>query len=488
MAREMAFHVDMQTEQHIRAGMPATEARRVALTEFGGTTRWQEAARAELRSLRFEEVVRDIRYAVRALRRNAAFTSVAILILAIGIGASTTIFRLVDTLLLQPPPVADPSHLLEVFNANPAAAAFEQYTPLSYPEYVYFRDRRSAFADLIAFDGDPAFLSWKTESGGKLVQAQFVTANFFSVLGAMPAAGRLFTAADDSASGDNFVAVVSETFWHTRMASARDISGRSLTVNGVPYTIVGVAPRHFTGLMAGLAPEVWLPLSTAERAKHERGAFASRNTFWLIAAGRLRPGTTAEQAQSALGQQLHEFAEGDRELGALRAAVFPTTMIPGPFRTYVAAFVGLLQGLVIMMLVLACANAANLSLAQATTRHAEMGIRSSLGASRGRLVQQLLTESLVLASLAGVAGMGVAWLITPLVLRLVPATLPVRLAITAGWRVPVFTAVLALVSGLALGWIPARRATGALVQSLRAGAARHRSRLRNALVVVQVAV
>lgn len=491
MADEMRFHVDMQTEQLMRDGVPSGEARRMALASFGGAARWQEAAREELRPVHVEDFVRDFRYALRSLRRNAAFAGVSIAILAIGIGASTTVFRFADALLLQPPPVKAPGELLEVWNADPRATSdFERYSPLSYPEYAYFRDHRGAFNDVLALDGDPAFLSWKRGDGGQLVQAQFVSENFFSLLGVTPSAGRLFAATGIEGPADEFVAVVSDAFWRTRLGADPHVPGMSLTVNGQPFTIVGVAPRNFTGIVAGLTPELWLPLATVERVKHEADLLASRNSFWLIVAGRLKPGATAVQARAELGAQQHQFADGDPELNGLRPTVFPATLVPGPFRGYVAAFLGLLQVLVVLMLVIACANAANLSLAQATSRRGEMAVRTSLGASRGRLMQQLLTESLLLAGLAGLAGMVVADAITPLMLSLLPPTLPVHLTVSRDWRVFVFTAALALAAGLALGWIPARRATADLMPALKGDALRggRTSRLRNTLVVVQVSV
>lgn len=488
MAEEMEFHIHMATVRNVRAGMTPPDARRAARSAFGGVTRWQQEARAELRASRFESLVLDARYAVRTLRRNLSYNAVAIGILAVGIGVSTTLFRIADTLLLQAPAVADAANVVELFNADTrATSALERDTPLSYPEYEYFRRGHGpaeAVRDLAAFDGDPAFLSWKRASGGELVRAQFVSDNFFSVLGVAPALGRLFTERD-SAGGDQ-VAVVSEAFWRTRLGQPRDFTGLTLTVNGEAFAIIGVAPRRFTGLVAALAPEVWLPVRTVGRVKHDPGLLASRNTSWLIAVGRVPPSARA-QAEADLSAQLQDFAAGDRDLAPLSIAMFRAAMVPGPFRGYVAAFIGVLQVLVTLMLVIACTNVVNIVLALVMSRRAELAVRSSLGASGARITQQLVTEGLALAALAGLAGLVVAWIAAPLLTRLIPSTLPVELRLPFDWRVPAYAASLTLAAGALLGMVMARRATRDLMASMKENWRGMRSGLRRSLVIVQFA-
>ena len=490
LSDEVQHYLDQATAAHIGCGLSPANAARAARLELGGATSVREQVRGYGWESLVTSVLADLRYAMRALRRNIAFAGLSTGILVIGIGASTAVFQLANALLLQPLPVDSPHELLEIWNANPHATSdFERYAPLSYPEYAYLRDHRDAFTDLLALDGDPTFLSWKHGQSGALVQAQFVSTNFFSVLHLNAATGRTFAPSDEQLSGAS-VAVVSDAFWRQRLGADPKLSTIPFVVNGQPFTIVGVAPPTFSGLIAGLTPDVWLPIPTVERVRHESGMLSGRNTLWLIPIGRLAPRATLAQAVAELAVQGHEYAKGDRDLSAQVATPSPAEFVPGPFRRYVTAFVVLLQIVVVMMLVIAGANAANLALAQAASRRPEMAIRASLGASRGRLLRQMLTETVILALIAGGGGLLAAYILTPILLRLIPSTLPLHLHLATDWRVIAFAVLLALASGIALGWAPALRATSDLMTVIRGDSlgGRRRSRLRNTLVVVQVAV
>jgi len=446
-----------------------------------------------------ENAARDVAYAVRTLRRSAGFTAVAVLVLAVGIGANITIFRFVSALLLQPPPVAAPSELLQIWNLNPRAhSQMERYVPLNYPDYAYFRDRNRSFSGLLAFDGDPNTVSWMRGGHGELAQAQFVSGNYFFVLGVKPVAGALALPADDGSSPGMPTVVISHRFWRERLGGEAQVVGSVINLNGVTFTVGGIAPAEFSGLLAGFAPDVWVPFASVNAVRHDRGWLAGRTTYWLIAVGRLKPSVQATQARSemeVLSRQIATSIGGasrspnDEERRTFGVAVFPETLVPGPFRFQVSAFVALLQVVVLMVLLIACANAANLFLAQAMIRRPEMVLRSSLGASRGRLVQLVLAQTVLAGVLAGLAGLFVAREAAPQLLRLIPPMLPIHLELSMDWRVVTFAVALALVAGAVFGLAPAIKGTSNLTIALRGDASGKRgTRLRNALVVTQVAV
>jgi predicted permease len=447
-----------------------------------------------------EDLTRDFSYGARALRRNVVLTAVTVGILAVGLGANATIFRFVSALLLQPPPVLEPSELLEIWNLNAAAKSpFERYHPLSYPDYAYFRDHNRSFSGLLAFDGDPNTVSWMRGGHGEMAQAQYVSGNYFTVLGMRPALGTTALSPDDGSSSGSPAVVISNRFWRDRLGGDSAVVGSAITLNGVIVTVAGVAPSGFAGLLAGISPDVWVPLSASGAVRHDRDILRTRTTFWLFGVGRLRPGVVETQARSELDVLSRQAASSFRpsapernggEQIAFKVAAFPVTLVPGPFRLPVGAFVALFQVVVALILVIACANAANLFLAQAARRRPEMALRSSLGATRRRLVQLVLAQTVLVGGLAGIAGLLIAREAAPLFLRLIPPGLPIRLDLAADWRVVAFGVALALAAGVLFGLAPALRGTSNLAIALRSDATSGRpgSRLRNALVVTQVAV
>jgi predicted permease len=445
---------------------------------------------------RLENVVRDVAYAARALRRNRGVTAVTVAILALGIGANTTIFRFVSSLLLQPPPVEAPDRLLQVWNLNTGGRSpMERAVPLSYPTYAHYRDHARSFAGMLAFDGDPTTLSWMRGGRGEMVQAQFVSGNFFSVLGVRAAIGAAVLPPDDGATSTPPTIVVSHRFWREQLGGDAGVVGSPITLNGVTFTLAGIAPPRFTGLLAGLAPDVWVPIALNDAVRHEQGRLANRSSFWLLGVGRLAPRATPTEAEAEMRVLARQYAAEDRDpaqpdRGTYDAAVYPATLVPGPFRAYVGAFVALLQVVVGLLLLIACANASNLLLAQAVARRPEMALRSALGATRRRLVRLLLAQTVLLGVLAGVAGLLVARQMGPLLLRLLPPALPIRLELAMDWRVVAFATAAALAAGLLFGLGPALRATSDIAGVLRLDAAggRQGMRLRNTLVVTQVAV
>ena len=392
-----------------------------------------------------ENAGRDIAYAARSLRRNIGFTSAAVLILAIGIGANTTIFRFVSALLLQPPPVVEPDRLLQIWNLNARApSAFERYLPLSYPDYAYYRDHNQSFSGMLAFDGDPNTVSWMRRGAGEMALAQYVSGNYFDVLGVSAFAGSTALPRDDRTSSGTPTVVVSPRFWRDRLGADRAVVGGTIDINGVTFVVGGVAPPGFTGLMAGLAPDVWVPLSWAEAVRHDPGLLTSETTYWLLTVARSKAGVTTERASvdmrllaRRLAKDMRPTTEPDDRRSTHDIALFPETLVPGPFRLPVMGFVGLLQVVVLMILLIACANAANLFLAQAAARQPEFVLRSALGASRARLLQLLLAQTLLVSLFAGIVGYVVAHQAAPQLLRLVPPVLPIRFELALDWHVVV---------------------------------------------------
>src|SRR5437016_1032469 len=436
----------------------------------------------------------DLRYAFRQLLKNPGFTTVAVLTLALGIAANTTIFSFVNVLLLRPPPVEEPGKLWQVWRQNlKGGSAFETYQGLTYPGYVYLRDHNQSFALLAAFDPETPFVSWSREGIGQSIQCQFVSGNFFNACGIGTTLGRPFGPQEDRQPGADPVAVVSHVFWKNGLGNDPQIVGRVLTINGLSRAVVGVAPEGFTGLLAGLSPDLWSPYMMAPVVQHDPEWHTRTGAFSHFGVGRLKPGVSAPQAEAeltALIRQLEEIEPGhNKDFGA---AVFPSTMVPSPFRGTVWAFTAVLMGAVLMVLVIACANAANLMLARALARRREMAVRSSIGATRWRLMRQVLTESVLLALLSGGVGLLLTNWFLPVLLRLTPPTLPVRPEVGLDARVFAFTALVSLLTGILFGLAPAWQGTrvnlaSALKDDAQAGGVR-RSRFASALIVGQISI
>jgi predicted permease len=435
----------------------------------------------------------DLRFAFRQMLKNPGFTAVAVLTLALGIAANTTIFSFVNVLLLRPPPVEAPGELWQVWRQSlKSQSALERYQGLSYPGYAYFRDHNNSFISLAAFDPESPFVSWSQNGIGRSIQCQFVSGDFFDVCRVRMALGQSFRVTDDREPGAAPVAVVSHAFWKNSLGGDPGVVGRILTVNGVSLTILGIAPEGFTGLLAGLSPDVWAPFMMASMVLHDPEWHTRTAAFSLFGVGRLKPQVSAKQAQgelTALTRQLEQIDPNNNRDYA--AAVFPSTMIPTPFRGFVAAFTAILMGAVFMVLLIVCANAANLTLARTLARQRELAVRASVGASQGRLVRHLLTESVLLALVGGGAGMLLTKALVPLLLGLVPPTLPIRPQIWLDFRVFVFAILVSTLTGVVFGLVPALRGartnlSAALKDNSSAGG--RRSRFTSSLVVVQMAV
>lgn len=438
-----------------------------------------------------ETFLNDVRYTARMLVKNPGFTVTSVLSLALGIGANTTIFSFINGLLLKPPSVADSGRLLEIWQHNPKRGnGIGSHMQLSYPDYDYYRRNNHVFSEIGACTGETSAVVWNRGGEGEALQAALVSASFFSTLGVKPVLGRAFLPEEDRSSSPVPVTVLSHALWHQRLGSDPAIAGKTITLNGRAFTVVGVAPAGFTGVLIGSAPDLWTP--TAMHAATNPGLnLSERHQHWLLGVGRLKSGASPAQAKaelSILGHQLsQDYPDPDKDLDA---AVFPVELVPSPFRNFVGGLSGGLMTVVGLVLLIACANAANLLLAKASSRRREMAIRAALGASRRRLIRQTLTESVLIATLAGLLGLNFASWAAPVLLSWIPKSIPVSLDISLDGRVFVFTALAAILTGLLFGLAPALQGskldhmTNLKDGSYQGGSPK--SRLRGFLVVSQV--
>jgi len=438
-------------------------------------------------------LLQDLRYAFRMLVKNPGVTAVVVLSLGLGIGANTTIFSMVNALLFRPPAVSDPGRLADVWLHNKkASGALNGYYPLNFPDYAYYRDHNSAFSGLAAAAGDGTVVVWNRDGQGEALQGLLVSANYFSVLGVHLEAGRGFLPEEDQAGGAHAVALVSRSFAKRRLGGDGAALTATLTLNGRACSVVGVVPDSFHGVMISSALDVWLPMGMQKTFSPSLD-LGSRNEFFLEGIGRMKPGVTWPQARAnllVLSQQLAQaYPETDKDFEAL---AYGATAIPGPYRGFISLITAALMAVVGLVLLIACANAANLLLAQASARWREMAVRSALGAGRWRLLRQSLTESVLLGCLGGAAGLLVAGLAVPLLLRLKPPGIPIAFEAPIDWRVLAFTLAAGVLAGIVFGLAPALRASRLdVVSRLKdgtTGAGQSRSRLRSVLVTAQVAV
>jgi len=480
LRRELEEHIEEEIEENIRQGMSPGDARTAALRAFGSTAGIAEECRDTRRVSVIQNVVQDLRYTLRSLVQQPFLLAAATLSIAVAVGANTTIFNLANQLLLASPSASQPDRLVTIRMGHGSHVSYPQWQDL---------ERSGALADLAGYQIE-AEVNWRGAEQAVSLTPLLVTANYFDLLGLPMAMGRGFTAREAQAERQPFVVVLSHGFWQRRLGRDPDVLGKTLTINGDSYTVLGVLPeglRSFPGY--GIAPEVYLPISPSLMPN-----LYGPSTAVVQLVGRLKDGQTVGQARAALtaaAQRLEtEYGERFGELQQFSpvGGWSQSNDIQG-----VAAFVGVLLVAVGLVLAVACANVAGLLLSRGTVRRREIAIRVALGASRSRLIQQLLTEGLWIAIFGTLAGLALMWVMTAALARIaLPVPFPIELHAGFDLRLLIYSLAVIGVTTLFCGLAPAIQATRpSLVPALKQDEPRYVHRrwtLRSILVIGQVAV
>jgi predicted permease len=481
--RELRFHLDQQIEENIGRGLSPEEARRAALHSLGGMAQVKEDCRDRRGTQPIETTWRDLRYAVRTLRRTPGFAIIIVVTLALAIGANSAIFSVIEGVLLRPLPFAQPDRLVRIYFSSETQAKF----PLNPNDFLDFRSRARAFASLAAINRHDVQLSGAGEP--VLLRGFKVSSGYFQLLGLSPARGREFTV-DDELPGHGRLAILSDRLWRSRFASDPDIIGRAMTLDSQSFTVVGVMPpgtRHpgnnFHAVADGDTVDLWSPYTFDDNPRQ-------RGSHFMDVIGRLRPGVSPAQGQADLAAILTQLEQESTGKG-WRVYLVPLYQeLVG--RTQRMLFV--LLGAVGLLLLIACVNAANLLLARSSARVREIAVRSALGARRGRIVRQLLTESLVIAIAGATLGTLLAVGGVRLLVAGLPSGFPRVSEIQLDATVFGFTLFVAVFTGVLFGLVPALTASRTdLLQSLREGGrgttgSGRQVRLRNTLVAGEIAL
>jgi predicted permease len=433
-------------------------------------------------------MIKDLRYAIRSLMKRPGFVAVAVITLALGIGANTAIFSLVNAVLLRSLPVERPGEIVSVAirGKDDSMSAF------SYPNYRDFRDRNEALSGLLLYRFVP--LSLSRSGANERVWGYEVSGNYFDVLGVKAIRGRTFLPEEDKTPLSHPVAVLSYQSWQRRFGGDPDIVGKDVLLNDHQFRVIGIAPEGFKGTEMIYTPEIWLPTAMMAWAEPGSNWLEDRNTRNFFANGRLKPGVNLRQAEASLNLLALQLAKEypDTNEGQSVKIVPPGFILP-ELRGAVVNFTWVLMAAVALVLIVTCTNLAGLMLARATDRRREIAIRLAMGANRMRLIRQLLTESVLLSVVGGLTGVLLAfWIIDVLLAFKPPIDFPLALDVAVDWRVLAFSLLVSLAAGAIFGLAPALQATRpGLSQALRETSAQGgaaRTRLRSVLVVAQIAI
>jgi predicted permease len=501
---EIRYHFEESVKDLMARGLSRDEATRDTERRFGDLPHYRRELERINRN-RFTEaasrgwvkvmgVWQDVKHATRTLMQHRSFTLAAVLSLALGIGANTAIFSLVNSLLMRPLGVADAERLVAVYTSQTGGLL---HGNTSYPDYLDYKERNEVFSGIAAHMFAPMAISGPDQSS--VVWGQLVSWDYFTVLGVAPRLGRAFLPEEDDAFGASPVTVLNFGTWRDRFGSDPDIIGRTIRINDHPFTVIGVAPPGFTGLTPLLEPALWAPLAMFEQALPFTPNVQSRFDPWLQLTGRLRTSVTKNEAQSSLNVLATNLASTFPDFNSNKGIVLEELdggRLGTPEATGgVQNLLTILLGVVGFVLLVACFNVANLQLAKASGRRREIALRCSLGASRWRIVRQLLMESALLALIAGAVGPALGMVAADALQALQPrAEVPIALPTTLDWRVLGFTLLVAVSTGLLFGLVPAlqvlRRSQADALKdhSFTASQSTGKARLQSSLVVAQVAL
>ena len=503
---ELSYHLAMAVQDKIAAGAEPKTAQQEAVREFGNATFLKERSHDMFSFGRLEQIFQDVRYALRGLAKSPGFTGVVVLSLALGIGANTAIFSVMDALLLRSLPVSHPEQLVTLMRVDPSRGSANN---LTYPMFEKFREQKQIFSDVSAL--------WQVEkpnamisgSGGgvesKPLAVGLVSGPYFSMLGVKAAAGRVFTADDDVIPGGHPVAVISDRFWDRRFGRASDALGRTITMSNTSYTIIGVAARGFIGENIAQPTDLWVPMAMQSQIMPDRpGLLKHPTSMWMYSIARLKAGVSAKAAQpqiEVMFQQMMKDRIGPnpspqvlQRLGRQHMELAPAGTGFAVQREFFGQPLRVLMIIVGLVLLIACANVANLLLARSARRQREIAVRLAIGAGRWRIAQQLLTESVLLAFLGGATGLALAfWGSRLLTTMAASGRAAMNLEVPIDLRVLGFGALLCLATGILFGLAPALSTakialTPALSERGNTSSSGSRFNLGKFLVVSQVAI
>jgi putative ABC transport system permease protein len=493
---EIRDYIERETQDNIAAGMPPKEARDRAMRKFGRPVlNIKEETRAVWGWIWLERLWQDLRHGRRMLAKNPGFTLVAVLSLAIGIGANSAMFSLADALLLRPMPVLRPSEVVTV-GSTESLAGFSVLNA-SYRDYVDFRDQSKSFDGLVAFTHTTFGFATDANALPKMKLGALITGNLFRVMGVEPELGRAFLPEEDRVPGRDAVVVLDHDTWEKDFAADRSVLGRRVRLNGIEFTIVGVAPARFTGLDRWMQPAFYIPMMMWPRvtSKPQDKPLEARDLRALTMKGRLKPGVSVAQAQAELAAIANNLARAYPDTNRNRTASVRTELEARIQQSPPdATLVAMLSVLAMAVLIVACANVAGLLSSRAPVRAREIALRLAIGAGRPRLIRQLLTESLLIAVAGGLLGLGVGYAGVIFFRQIkIPSDLPIKMNIEMDERALVFSLIVALASAVLFGLAPAIQTTRTdLVNALRSATAdipgRRRVWGRNLLVTGQVAI